>query len=131
MKKMMYFCAAIALLSLASCSNSCNNTTTTTSPSFDEVLTSRRSVRSYDASKKISAFIFALCMAILYLKTDNILVPIFAHILNNFLAESIVIIDTQHILFNNTVVMGAMSLLAIISMFLIVGSIIKELNSIK
>ena len=79
----------------------------------------------------ISAFIFALCMAILYLKTDNILVPIFAHILNNFLAESIVIIDTQHILFNNTVVMGAMSLLAIISMFLIVGSIIKELNSIK
>ena len=54
MKKMMYFCAAIALLSLASCSNSSNNTTTTTSPSFDEVLTSRRSVRSYDASKKIS-----------------------------------------------------------------------------
>lgn len=50
----MYFCAAIALLSLASCSNSSNNTTTTTSPSFDEVLNSRRSVRSYDASKKIS-----------------------------------------------------------------------------
>ena len=50
----MYFCAAIALLSLASCSNSSNKTTTTTSPSFDEVLTSRRSVRSYDASKKIS-----------------------------------------------------------------------------
>jgi len=48
--------AAIALLSLTSCSN-CNSSNTEsagTSPSFDEVLTSRRSVRSYDASKKIS-----------------------------------------------------------------------------
>lgn len=79
----------------------------------------------------VSAFVFALCMAILYLKTENILVPIFAHILNNFLAESIVIIDTQRMLFNNSVVMAAMSLLAIISMFFIVDSIIKELNSIK
>ncbi len=44
--------AAIALLSLAGCSNS--NENATSSPSFDEVLTSRRSVRSYDATKKIS-----------------------------------------------------------------------------
>ena len=53
MTKKYLFCAAIALLSLASCSNN-NETATTSSPSFDEVLTSRRSVRSYDASKKIS-----------------------------------------------------------------------------
>ena len=48
--------AAIALLSLTSCSNSNSSNTESagTSPSFDEVLTSRRSVRSYDASKKIS-----------------------------------------------------------------------------
>ena len=49
---MVYLCAAIALISLASCTNS--NEKNSSSPSFDEVFTSRRSVRSYDASKKIS-----------------------------------------------------------------------------
>lgn len=44
--------AAITLLLLASCTN--NNEKTTSVTSFDEVLSSRRSVRSYDASKKIS-----------------------------------------------------------------------------
>ena len=53
MKKMYFLCAAIALLSLASCSNK-EEKSAPSSPSFDEVLTSRRSVRSYDASKKIT-----------------------------------------------------------------------------
>ena len=44
--------AAIALLTLAGCSR--NNEPANNSTSFDEVLSSRRSVRSYDASKKIS-----------------------------------------------------------------------------
>ena len=44
--------AAIALLTLAGCSR--NNESASNSTSFDEVLSSRRSVRSYDASKKIS-----------------------------------------------------------------------------
>ena len=44
--------AAIALLTLAGCSR--NNEPASNSTSFDEVLSSRRSVRSYDASKKIS-----------------------------------------------------------------------------
>lgn len=79
----------------------------------------------------ISAFIFAFCMAILYLKTDNILVPIFAHFLNNFLAESIRLVDAQNMLFNDNLVMGIMSILAIISMFLIISLIIKEVNNIK
>ena len=48
------FGAFMALLSLTSCYNGNSNETTTSSPSFDEVLTSRRSVRSYDASKKIT-----------------------------------------------------------------------------
>lgn len=52
MKKMVILGAAIALLSLTSCSNS--NEKASSSPSFDEVFTSRRSVRSYDASKKIT-----------------------------------------------------------------------------
>jgi len=79
----------------------------------------------------ISAFIFALCMAVLYLKTDNILVPIFAHFLNNLIAEVIVFIDRGNVLFTNDAVVIAMSLLAIVSFVLISNSLIRELNSIK
>ena len=52
MTKKVLFGAAIAVLTLTSCYN--GNQQVTSSTSFDEVLTSRRSVRSYDASKKIS-----------------------------------------------------------------------------
>ena len=34
-----------------------------------------------------SAFIFAVCMALLYLKSENIFVPIFAHFLNNLIGD--------------------------------------------
>ena len=78
-----------------------------------------------------SAFIFAMCMAILYLKTDNILVPIFAHFLNNLFAESIVIADTAGILFTNAFVVLIVSILAIISFCIVMYSIVKELNNIK
>ena len=79
----------------------------------------------------ISAFIFAICMAILYLKTDNIIVPIFAHFLNNLLAESIVIADTTNALFTNNIVVFIVSVLAIVSFALIIKSIFEELNKIK
>lgn len=78
-----------------------------------------------------SAFIFAVCIAILYLKTDNIFVPICAHFLNNLLAEVIVLLDSGEILFTNTLVMGAVSILAVISFVLILSFIVKELNSIN
>jgi nitroreductase len=48
MKKLFVFSALTAMLMLSGCSQENN------SPSFDEVLTSRRSVRSYDETKKIS-----------------------------------------------------------------------------
>ena len=79
----------------------------------------------------ISAFIFAICMAILYLKTDNIMVPIFAHFLNNLLAESIVIADTANVLFTNNLVVFIVSILAIVSFALIIKSVFEELNKIK
>ena len=44
--------ATIALMALAGCSE--NKESAPKTPSFDEVLTSRRSVRNYDATKKIS-----------------------------------------------------------------------------
>lgn len=79
----------------------------------------------------ISAFIFAVCMAILYLKTDNIMVPIFAHFLNNLLAESIVIADTTNALFTNNLVVFIVSILAIVSFVLIIKSVFEELNKVK
>lgn len=52
MTKKFLLGAATVLLALTSCHN--DNTNTEPSVSFDEVLTTRRSVRSYDATKKIS-----------------------------------------------------------------------------
>ena len=54
MTKKVLFGAILALLSMTSCYNGNSNENVTSSPSFDEVLTSRRSVRNYDASKKIT-----------------------------------------------------------------------------
>ena len=54
MNKRLLFGATLALLTLTGCYNGKQQETETASPSFDEVLTTRRSVRSYDASKKIS-----------------------------------------------------------------------------
>ena len=48
MKKRILLFAAFAMLTLAGWSQA------PASPSFDDVLTSRRSIRNYDASKKIS-----------------------------------------------------------------------------
>ncbi|WP_305514562.1 MULTISPECIES: type II CAAX endopeptidase family protein [unclassified Methanobrevibacter] len=78
-----------------------------------------------------SAFIFAICVSILYLKTDNIVVPIFAHFLNNLFAEIIIVLDSSNVLFNNTLVIIVMSILAVISFALIVMSIIPELKNIN
>lgn len=55
MNKNYVFGAFMALLSLSSCYNgNSNGNATSANPSFDDVITSRRSVRKYDASKKIS-----------------------------------------------------------------------------
>ena len=78
-----------------------------------------------------SAFIFAICMAMLYLKTDNIFVPMFAHFLNNLLAESIVAIDTYNLLFTNSILIYSVSVLAVISLAILIILIHREWNSIN
>ena len=55
MSRRFYLYAAVLWFALAGCSESKKEpAASSSSPSFDEVLTSRRSVRSYDATKKIS-----------------------------------------------------------------------------
>ena len=78
-----------------------------------------------------SAFIFAICVAILYLKTDNIFVPMFAHFLNNLFAEILAAFFQSNVLFTNNHVVAIMSVLAIVSFVLILISIVKELNTIS
>ena len=54
MKKRVLFSVALALLTLAGCTTQGEPAAKNESPSFDEVLTTRRSIRSYDATKKIT-----------------------------------------------------------------------------
>lgn len=75
-----------------------------------------------------SAFVFSICIAMLYLKTDNIFVAIFAHFLNNLLAEIIVVLDSNKILFTNSSVVSVMSVLAIASFAIILFSVIRQLK---
>ena len=79
----------------------------------------------------ISAFVFGICMGILYIKTNNICVPILAHFLNNLFAEIIKLLDFGNLLFTNGEVMFVVGILAIVSLVILSGSIIKELNKIK
>lgn len=74
----------------------------------------------------ISAIVFGVCMCILYLKTKNILVCIFAHFLNNLLAEILYHIDYGNLIFTNDIFIVVFSLLAIVSFYLIVISIRQE-----
>ena len=69
-------------------------------------------------------------MALFYLKSENIFVPIFAHFLNNLIGESIYHLDSSQILFNNDFVVGAMSVLAIISFILILKFIYSNWNNV-
>ena len=73
-----------------------------------------------------AAFVFAVCISILYLKTENIFVVIFAHFLNNLIAEAIVFIDSKEVLFNNTLAMSVMSVLAIVSFVIILISVVRQ-----
>ncbi len=78
----------------------------------------------------ISAFVFGICMALLYLKTDNILVPILAHFLNNLIGETIYHLDYQQLIFTNGFAMALMSILAIVSFIVILRFISSDLKNI-
>lgn len=98
---------------------------------FAIVITSLLFGSLHNFGSLISAFVFAVCMAILYLKTDNICVPILAHFLNNLFAEIIRSADVNELLFTNGWVIGIVSILAIVSAILLFTSILNELNKIK
>lgn len=81
---------------------------------------------SHEAGGIFSAFVFGICMAILYIKSSNILVPIFAHFTNNLLSEVIYYLDFDGLIFSDGIVIIAISVLAIVSAYLLFSSIIQE-----
>lgn len=78
-----------------------------------------------------SAAVFGICMAILYIKSGNIILPVFAHFLNNLIAESIVFLDKEDLMFSNDLVVSVISVLSVVSFILILKFFADELNSIK
>lgn len=74
----------------------------------------------------ISAFVFGVCMCIIYLKTRNVLTCILAHFLNNLLAEIFVHLDSGNLIFTNDIFIVFFSILAIVSLYLMIVSLRQE-----
>ena len=74
----------------------------------------------------ISAIVFGVCMCVIYLKTQNILTCILAHVLNNAFAEIIYYVDYNNLIFTNQIFIVIFSVLAIISLYLIIVSLNNE-----
>lgn len=84
----------------------------------------------HDTGGMLSAFVFGICMCILYLKTDNILVPMAVHFINNLFA---VIIETARFdyfisQFPQVLILGLAVAIAAISL---TRYIIVECNKLK
>ncbi|WP_458453398.1 CPBP family intramembrane glutamic endopeptidase [Methanobrevibacter sp.] len=77
-----------------------------------------------------SAFLFGMCMCILYLKTDNILIPVSVHFINNLVAT---IMDTTHAdIFLAQFPMVILSLImTLIGTALLFRYIVKEVKLLK
>ena len=77
----------------------------------------------------ISAFLFGICMCILYIKTDNILITIAAHFLNNML---FVLLEVFNITFYLQMpFLPVTTVLAAISAILLLLYIVKEVIAVK
>lgn len=79
----------------------------------------------------ISAFVFGICMSILFLKSNNILLPIAAHVFNNLCSEIIYYFDSDLLIFTNPFVMLLFFIIGIISAYLIIISIQQEFRKLN
>lgn len=80
----------------------------------------------HEPGAMIAAFVFGVCMAIIYLKSNNILLAIFAHFLNNLISESIYYLDVGNFIFTNPIVIVVFTILAIVSLYLLITSFKEE-----
>ncbi len=74
----------------------------------------------------LGAILFGICVSILYIKSRNILVPIFAHFLNNVISFIIALSGIEHFIQGNLIVIALIVILAIVSNFVLFKAILKE-----
>ncbi len=77
-----------------------------------------------------SAFLFGMCMCILYLKTDNILVPISVHFINNFVATILELTSLELIIEQMPWIIPT-TIIAVIATFLLIKYIVQETSQLK
>ncbi|MDO5847998.1 MAG: type II CAAX endopeptidase family protein [Methanobrevibacter sp.] len=85
----------------------------------------------HDYGGMFSAFIFGICMCILYIKTDNIFVPMGAHFLNNLISEILDFIDPAGDFFYDPTIICIILVLAFIVFIVLMYYIVKELKAIN
>lgn len=77
-----------------------------------------------------SAFLFGICMCILYLKTDNILIPMSVHFINNVVATILELTYIDFIIEQLPWLIPA-TIIVLISTILIVKYIVQETSALK
>lgn len=73
-----------------------------------------------------SAFLFGICMSILYIKSDNIFIPIFAHFLNNLISFLFIYCGFYGLIIWSTNLVLVISLIALIFGIILFRGIILE-----
>jgi hypothetical protein len=74
----------------------------------------------------LGAILFGICVSILYIKSRNILVPIFAHFLNNIISFIIALGGIEYFIQANLIVIVLIIILAIASNFVLFRAILNE-----
>ena len=74
----------------------------------------------------LGAILFGICVSILYIKSRNILVPIFAHFLNNLISFLLALSGIEYFVQGNLIVIVVIIVLAIVSNFVLFKAIIDE-----
>lgn len=74
----------------------------------------------------LGAILFGICVSILYIKSRNILVPIFAHFLNNLISFLLALSGIEYFIQSNSMIIILIIILAIVSNFVLFKAIFKE-----
>jgi membrane protease YdiL (CAAX protease family) len=85
----------------------------------------------HDFGGIISAIIFGVCMSILYIKTNDIFVPISVHIGNNFISEFLTYFKVENFIFSNDIfllILCVVVLISIISLFYYLFSNLRNIT---
>lgn len=84
----------------------------------------------HDFGGIISAFLFGICMCILYLKTDNILVPMSVHFINNVVATVLDLTGLDIVISQFPLIIPS-TIISVIATIYLIKYIIKETRKLK